>query len=195
MCQRFTIFEEKTDDELISLLTQNNEKAFVCIYERYHRLLYVVAFKYLKSKELSQDAVQQIFLRLWEGRSMLMIQVNLKNYLFTMLKNHVLNEIRNSLTALEKIYEMSQRMPQQEDSLDKKLEKQEAVVLLYQAIETLPDQKRQVCLYKLKEDLSNQEIADKMGLSVPTVKSHYSKAIQMLRDYFYQLFILLLMGL
>lgn len=195
MSERFPIFKDKTDDELLGLLTQNNEKAFETIYERYNKLLYAIAFKYLKNRELSQDAVQQIFLKFWESRSTLMIHINLKNYLFTMLKNHVLNEIRNNLTALEKIYEISQTVPQQEDELEHKLEKKEIEVLLYRAVEALPDQKRQVCLYKLQEDLSNQEIAEKMGISISTVKTHYSKALQMLREYFCQLLMLVTIGL
>ncbi|UKI47213.1 MAG: LuxR C-terminal-related transcriptional regulator [Phocaeicola vulgatus] len=60
----------------------------------------------------------------------------------------------------------------------------------YQAIDHLPKQKRQVCLYKLKGNLSNQEIADKMNISVPTVKTHYAQAIKkycghISRDYFF----------
>ena len=62
----------------------------------------------------------------------------------------------------------------------------------YQAIEHLPEQKRQVCLYKLKGNLSNQEIADKMSISVPTVKTHYAQAIKILRTHFERLFLFLL---
>jgi DNA-directed RNA polymerase specialized sigma24 family protein len=42
--------------------------------------LYVLAYKYLKSTYSSEDAVQQVFLKLWEARSLLMVNVNLRNY-------------------------------------------------------------------------------------------------------------------
>lgn len=138
------------------------------------------------------DAVQQVFLKLWESRSLLTINVNLKNYLFTMLKNHVLNEIRNNLTALEKIYELSQSSVYYVNKLIEELEEKELTQQLYHAIDKLPTQKRLVCLYKLKESLSNQEIADEMGISVATVKSHYSEAIKMLRAHFNKILFMLL---
>ena len=107
---------------------------------------------------------------MWEARSLLMVNVNLRNYLYTMLKNHVLNEIRNNNSAVEKNYEIVQSAPEYEDELLIKIEEQDMMSHFYQAIDHLPEQKRQVCLYKLKGNLSNQEIADKMNISVPTVK-------------------------
>ena len=156
----------RSDEDLLTSLRQGSEDAFTVIYERYHKLLYVLAYKYLKSTYSSEDAVQQVFLKLWEARSLLMVNVNLRNYLYTMLKNHVLNEIRNNNSAVEKNYEIVQSAPEYEDELLIKIEEQDMMSHFYQAIDHLPEQKRQVCLYKLKGNLSNQEIADKMNISV-----------------------------
>lgn len=181
----------QTDDELLILLQKGNEGAFTAIYERYHKLLYVLAYKYLKDNDSAKDAVQQLFLKLWESRSFCSININLKNYLYTMLKNHLLNEIRNNCTALEKNYALAQEAVEYENEIIAKLEEKEITEQLYRAIADLPEQKKTVCLYKLKDGLSNQEIAEKMHLSVPTVKTHYSQAIKLLREHFDKLFILL----
>lgn len=182
----------RSDEDLLASLRQGSEDAFTVIYERYHKLLYVLAYKYLKSTYSSEDAVQQVFLKLWEARSLLTVNVNLRNYLYTMLKNHVLNEIRNNTSAVEKNYEIVQSAPEYEDELLIKIEEQDMMSHFYQAIDHLPEQKRQVCLYKLKGNLSNQEIADKMNISVPTVKTHYAQAIKILRTHFERLFLFLL---
>ena len=182
----------RSDEDLLTSLRQGSEDAFTVIYERYHKLLYVLAYKYLKSTYSSEDAVQQVFLKLWEARSLLMVNVNLRNYLYTMLKNHVLNEIRNNNSAVEKNYEIVQSAPEYEDELLIKIEEQDMMSHFYQAIDHLPEQKRQVCLYKLKGNLSNQEIADKMNISVPTVQTHYAQAIKILRAHFERLFLFLL---
>ena len=182
----------RSDEDLLTSLRQGSEDAFTVIYERYHKLLYVLAYKYLKSTYSSEDAVQQVFLKLWEARSLLMVNVNLRNYLYTMLKNHVLNEIRNNNSAVEKNNEIVQSAPEYEDELLIKIEEQDMMSHFYQAIDHLPEQKRQVCLYKLKGNLSNQEIADKMNISVPTVKTHYAQAIKILRAHFERLFLFLL---
>lgn len=182
----------QSDEELLVSLRQGSEDAFTIIYERYHKLLYVLAYKYLKSSYSSEDAVQHIFLRLWESRSLLTVNVNLRNYLYTMLKNHVLNEIRNNNSAIEKNYEIVQLSPEYENELLAGIEEKDMMSHFYQAIDRLPEQKRQVCLYKLKGNLSNQEIADKMKISVPTVKTHYAQAIKLLRTHFGKLFLFLL---
>ena len=195
MHKRFLSISGQTDDELLILLQKGNERAFTAIYERYHKLLYVLAYKYLKDNDTAKDAVQQIFLKLWESRSLFSIQINLRNYLYTMLKNHLLNEIRNNYTALEKNYELAQETIEYENEILSKLEEKEMTEQLYRAIDSLPEQKKAVCLYKLKDSLSNQEIAEKMQISIPTVKTHYSQAIKLLREHFDKLLILLLSSL
>lgn len=195
MHKRFLSISGQTDDELLILLQKGNERAFTAIYERYHKLLYVLAYKYLKNNDTAKDAVQQIFLKLWESRSLFSIHINLRNYLYTMLKNHLLNEIRNNYTALEKNYELAQETIEYENEILSKLEEKEMTEQLYRAIDSLPEQKKAVCLYKLKDSLSNQEIAEKMQISIPTVKTHYSQAIKLLREHFDKLLILFLSSL
>lgn len=181
-----------TDEDLLAQLQQESEEAFTVIYERYHKLLYVLAYKYLKSTCASEDAVQQVFLKLWEGRTLLSVNVNLRNYLYTMLKNHVLNEIRNRNSAIEKNYEIMQSTPEYEDEVFALLEEKDMQSHFYRILQRLPEQKRRVCLYKLKGNLSNQEIAAKMNLSIPTVKTHYAQAIKLLRSHLKRLFLVLL---
>ena len=62
-----------------------------------------------------------------------------------------------------------------------KLEKREQMSLFYRALSKLPPQKKEICLMKLRGDMSNQEIADRLHVSVNTVKSHYQEALKMLR--------------
>lgn len=195
MHKRFLFISGQTDDELLILLQKGNERAFTAIYERYHKLLFVVAYKYLKDNDSAKDAVQQIFLKLWESRTLFSISINLRNYLYTMLKNHLLNEIRNNYTALEKNYELAQEAIEYENEILSKLEEKEMTEQLYRAINDLPEQKKAVCLYKLRDNLSNLEIAKKMQISIPTVKTHYSQAIKLLREHFDKLLILLLSSL
>lgn len=150
-------------------------------YERYHKLLYVLAYRYLMSSDMAEDVVQHVFTRLWEFRSELRVGISLKNYLFTMTKNHVLNLIRNENSAIAKNYEMAQAASPYEDNLIEKLEKKELMSSFYKAVEMLPVQKRDICLMKVQEELTNQEIAERMNLSVNTIKTHYSEALKLLR--------------
>ncbi len=169
------------DDALFARVQKGDEKAFTIVYERYNKLIYVLAYRYLQDKARAEDVVQYVFVKLWEYRATLQIGVSLKNFLFTMAKNHVLNLIRNENTALEKSYEIAQQIAEYEDDLAEKLEKRERISLFYKALGKLPEQKREICLMKLRGDMSNQEIADRLHISVNTVKSHYSEAVKILR--------------
>lgn len=173
---------DQPDDMLLSRLQNGDEKAFTAIYERYNKMLYVLAYKYLKDTFLAEDIVQQVFLKLWESRSLFVGFVHLRNYLYTMTKNLVLNEIRDNLSDMEKNYAVIQNAPEFEDKLQSALEEKDLFQHFYKILAELPEQKRKVCLLKIRDNLSNQEVADKLHISVPTVKSHYSQAIKLLRD-------------
>ena len=173
-------YTDTDDEKLFALIEQGDEGAFTQAYERYHKLLYVLAYRYLMSSDMAEDVVQHVFARLWEFRSELHVGISLKNYLFTMTKNHVLNLIRNENSAISKNYEIAQSTPVYEDNLIEKLEKKELMSSFYKAVDMLPAQKRDICL-KVQEELTNQEIAERMNLSVNTIKTHYSEALKLLR--------------
>ena len=174
-------YTDTDDEKLFALIEQGDEGAFTQAYERYHKLLYVLAYRYLMSSDMAEDVVQHVFSRLWEFRSELRVGISLKNYLFTMTKNHVLNLIRNENSAIAKNYEMAQSASPYEDNLIEKLEKKELMSSFYKAVDMLPAQKRDICLMKVQEELTNQEIAERMNLSVNTIKTHYSEALKLLR--------------
>ena len=102
---------ELNDEALFALIEKGDERAFTQAYDRYHKLLYVLAYRYLMNANMAEDVVQHVFSRLWEFRTELRVGISLKNYLFTMTKNHVLNLIRNENSAITKNYEMAQSAP------------------------------------------------------------------------------------
>lgn len=178
------------DEKLFALIEQGDEGAFTQAYERYHKLLYVLAYRYLMNAAMAEDVVQHVFTRLWEFRSELRVGISLKNYLFTMTKNHVLNLIRNENSAVTKNYEMAQSAPAYEDNLVENLEKKEMMSSFYRALDMLPAQKREICLMKVEEELTNQEIAERMNLSINTIKTHYSEALKLLRKHLSKMLII-----
>lgn len=178
------------DEKLFALIEQGDEGAFTQAYERYHKLLYVLAYRYLMNAAMAEDVVQHVFTRLWEFRSELRVGISLKNYLFTMTKNHVLNLIRNENSAVAKNYEMAQSAPAYEDNLVENLEKKEMMSSFYKALDMLPSQKREICLMKVEEELTNQEIAERMNLSINTIKTHYSEALKLLRKHLSKMLII-----
>ena len=64
--------------------------------------------------------------------------------------------------------------------------------IFYMALEKLPEQKREICLLKVREELSNKEIAERMNLSVNTIKTHYSEALRLLRMHLKKMLMIIL---
>jgi RNA polymerase sigma-70 factor (family 1) len=180
------------DSELLIQLREGDEKAFSVVFDTYHRYLYVLANRYLMNDALAEDAVQFTFMRLWEGRETFDYKGGIKNLLYTILKNHVLNEIRHNNLVLQKNYELAQLSEEAEADFLQQFEADDFKKHFYRMIEELPPQKREVCMLKVQKGLSNQEVADTMQISVPTVKSHYTQVIKLLRSKLEKLIVLLI---
>lgn len=180
----------KNDLTLLTQLRDNDISAFEEIYIEYHQSLYRLAFRYLKSETSAEDAVQCVFLKLWEARKDLSIQVNLKNYLYSMIKNLVLNELRHNAVVVQSNYELLVLQQELDDSLQLGFEQKEMRDSLFSAINALPQRKKEICILKLQGDFSNEDIANEMNISVSTVKSHYMEALKTLRLQMRKLFTL-----
>ena len=142
------ITNAKNQSSAFAKVERGDVEAFTVVYNKYHKLLYVLAYRYLMDKAMAEDAVQHVFTRFWEFRSELRVGISLKNYLVTMTKNHILNVIRNENNAIAKNYEIAQSIPEYEDTLIENLEKKEMMSLFYKALDKLPPQKREICLMK-----------------------------------------------
>ncbi len=175
------------DNELFRRIKQGDRAAFTSIYERYNKMLYLLASRYFQNSTMAEDAVQHVFTRLWEFRSDIYVDLNARNYLFTMMKNYVLNVIRNENSAIEKNYQIAYSEQIYDDSLIEKIEEEELKSILNRAIAQLPEQKRMICLMKMEGKLTNQEIGEQMNLSANTVKTHYFQSIKILRAKLYSM--------
>jgi RNA polymerase sigma factor (sigma-70 family) len=142
---------EMDDRELFSKLQQGDGKAFEAIYEKYHRLLYAFALRHLESRDMAEDAVQQVFVHLWEIHTDIYVNISLRNYLYTMIKNHILNLIRSENTTFVRNYELAEAKQDYCEDLDDKIDKKEQMAMLYKAIASLPEQKRVVCMLKMEQ--------------------------------------------
>ena len=139
------------DSALTHQLKQGNQLAFTILYDTYSEQVYRLAFKYLCNKELAEDAVQNLFMKVWIKRTSLDESRPLNHFLFTVLKN--------------------------DEDMDK-----EQLDLVRHAIEQLSPQRRKIFSLKISGKYSNQEIADKLNLSVNTIKFQYSQSLKQIKE-------------
>lgn len=170
-----------SDLELQKLLLKEKGNIFIfeAIFERYWKRLYTYAFNVLKKEEVCEDIVQEIFISFWKNIKTTTI-LNLEAYLFRAVKNKIANHIRDlkfdqeHTDALENISSWSRGI---NDIEYKDFER----TVLSQVNELSP-KCREVFMMSRFEDYSNQEIAEKLNLSIYTVEKHITNALRTLRS-------------
>lgn len=170
-----------SDEELVRLLQQHDERAFKLIFDRYYRPLTLFAMKYVGEVEEAKEITQELFIRLWSRQSLLDIQFSLKTYLYRGVRNACLNYLETNKVAQQRLQEY--RSP--ERTADNALEHMMAAeqeALLMNAVDNLPEKCRQIFLLSRTEKLSNQAIATKLGVSVKTVEAQITIALKRLRE-------------
>lgn len=170
-------YDETNAARLISL---SDEKAFKWAYDQYAPGLYVLACSMLGSSDEAKGAVQTVFVKLWEERVELRITRSLRNYLYTCTKHYILNRIRHLDAERRHSVYISLLYSEEDNSLEERLDARDRLMILEHVIADLPPQQSRVLALK-QEGLSNAEIAQKLGISVPTVKFHYAQLLCTLR--------------
>ena len=167
--------------------------AFTILYNTYSDQAYRLAFKYLCNKELAEDAVQNLFMKVWTKRDCLDERRPLNHFLFTVLKNDILNilrDSRNNIFVLDDCLELLERID--DDQVDDEIDR-EQLDMIHRAIDQLSPQRRKIFSLKISGQYSNQEIADKLHLSVNTVKFQYSQSLKQIKELIRQCAISLLL--
>jgi len=171
-------YSEHTDQELTALLKQGDREAFNQIYHRYVPYLYQYAFNILKDEDECTDAVQDIFVWLWENR--LKINVNvLKGYLISAVKYKLTRVIQGSKRRSEIL---SVTPLQQESFIDDSLEVKELKQAIQEFVSMLPERARMIFEMSRHEYLSNKEIAAKLNISEKTVENQMTIVLKKLKS-------------
>lgn len=177
---------------LVKALKEGNQLAFSIVYKTYAAQTFSLAFKYLLNKELAEDAVQNLFLKLWLKKEEIDETKPINRYLFTMLKNDLLNTLRDSKKNIYLLEDCLSMVLELEDNSQNENLKQEQMNIIQQALEQLSPQRRKVFEMKVSGKYSNLEIADKLNLSINTIKFQYSQSLKQIRATVGELSLLLL---
>lgn len=153
------------------------------LFDRYNKPLFFLAKKYLKENGLAEDAVQDVFVKFWEKRSNLDVSKSIKGLLFTILKNHLLNTIRKQKSRIVSEFEVNDDIQPGHDQTEDVVIYAEYEDIVKNGLGELSDGKRVVFELKVYEGLSNEQIAEKLLVTIHTVKSHYYHGSKFMRTY------------
>lgn len=168
-----------------------DQHAFLEIYERYHAGLYAAAAKRCQCAEAAEEIVQDLFITLWKKREKIVVQLSLSGYLYTSIRNLVINHLQYE--ALRKGIRGNSELKDEyyDNSLEESLVARDLHSYIKQQVKLLPIKCRSVFELSRFEHKSNKQIASELGLTEKTVENHISRAIKYLRIGLQQLVIIL----
>lgn len=168
---------------ILTLLEGGSEFAFVQIFDRYRPRIYKTARQFLKSPELAEEIVQEVFMKLWLRRATACEIEKLDAYLFTMARNLTLDTLRKQAYEAGEARRMAVGMDMIGNASDEPLLESQYTELLQEAVSLLPPQQQQVFRLAKVEGLSHEAIAAQLNISRLTVKTHMAKALQSIRNH------------
>lgn len=168
---------------LLEKVAAGDEQAFRKLFDRSWENIYNVALAFTKSHELSEEIVQDVFLKIWVRRDQLGAVERFDDYLFIIARNHIFNTLRKKIREQPFTEELKNYFLVTGDSPEGRLLYKESEQLVQRALEQLPPQQQKVWILSRQQGLSQEEIAIALQISRHTVKSHMSKALQSIRDY------------
>jgi RNA polymerase sigma-70 factor (family 1) len=178
-----------SDGELLELLRSGHEAAFTDLYRRYWERLYVIASNTLGSQE-AEEAVHDVFLRIWKMRDTIVIRETLQQYLGAAIKYEVINRLRKQACRRQLFNRFEQGPVVSNDPTEEFIREKELIAELETTIRALPEKCQIVFRLSRGQGYSHREIAKKLGLSENTVESHIRRALHTLRHHFQRLLFL-----
>lgn len=168
---------------MVSLIRNGDAEAFDEVYDRYWLKLYAEAARRVRSEDDAKDVVQDLFITLWEKRESIEIRNSLAAYLFTAIRNRILNYIKANIVKGDYLDTLAATIHRFDHPADAQAISDDMDSFIDQWINHLSPRVKQIFMLSRRENLSIREIAQKLSLSDQTVKNQLGKAVSDLRRY------------
>jgi RNA polymerase sigma-70 factor, ECF subfamily len=167
---------------LINGILTHNKIVFDFVFHYYYSGLCAYCERITGSRQTAEDIVQDLFIYLWIKHDQINITFSLKNYLFTSVKNRALDFIKHEKVKIRKLNSLD---PSDKNSVDNLssfwLAESELLEIIEKGLEKLTPRCREIFRLSRFEELKNQDIAEKLGISKRTVELQISNALKILR--------------
>lgn len=169
------------EQELLLQLAAGSEAAFTAIFHHYRGRLYHYIFSITASRETAEDTVHDVFLKIWNNREKMAGIENMNAYLFRICHNQAITGLRRMAKETLILSELQQENIPFLSHADPACQK-EIRDSIQQAVNRLSPQQRQVFLLSRQDGLKHKQIAEQLGVSINTVKTHLGQALRFLRE-------------
>lgn len=169
--------------ELLSRIACDDAQAFTCLFNCYKNKIYTTAYKLTESPAMAEEAVQEIFMKLWIKRKDLPGIEHFSAWFYTVARNHMFTLFkRKAVNACREINEIDPARFFTNDAEERILFR-ETETIIKKAMHALPPQQNKVYHLIKEKGYKKEEVAAFLNLSPETVKIHLAKAMKNIRAY------------
>ena len=179
-------YEHLEDEQLVSLIVQQDQGGLGALYDRYGKAVFGFVYNLLGDAGQTEEVVQEVFLRVWlrastyrpeRGRS--------RTWIMSMAHHRAVDELRKR-RRLQDILETEARLTlmdsrARQDTAAEEAEQREESEIVHKALESLPEEQRQVIRMSYYEGYSQTEIAELLQRPLGTVKTRMRLGMQKLK--------------
>jgi RNA polymerase sigma-70 factor (family 1) len=174
-------YSKYSDEELFGLLKDDDQAAYLEIYDRYKILLQQHAIRKLSDMDDVEDILQELFIDLWDKRSAIHLTTGLVNYLYTAMRNRIFNHFYKKQREGKYLDSLAELIDKGVYATDLAIREKEFAEIIRAEIDALPPRMREVFLLHRNEGLTYKEIAEQLGTSDLTVATQVKKSLKTLR--------------
>lgn len=172
------------DADLVHRIKYGNKDAYQELFERYAPRIFQFAHSYLKNEADAEELVQDVFMKIWEKRKTLDATQNIKSFIFKIAINTIYDFIRrkNVENAFNDFVKTNHES--NSNSTWDTVIVNEMLGTLKELVAQLPEHCRKIYRLSKEKGLSNDEIAQKLGISKRTVENQLYRATAFLKKHF-----------
>ena len=157
-----------------------DDRAFERLFLGHYATLCEYVNSFLRAPDLSEEVVQTVFMNIWTHRARWQPQGGVRAYLFAACRNQAIDILRHERIVASSTREAAS-LPTRSPHADVQLETSDLIDKLGAVVTGLPERRRLVVLLRWQHQMTNQEIARRLGISVKGVEVQYSRALADLR--------------
>ena len=176
-----TIHKLINETELFAELAEGNERAFETIYHHYNKRLAPFVDKMVRSPELAEEIVQDIFVHLWLNRQLLANVSHPTSYLFNIATNKTLDYLKKIANNAKLMDRIASRSTEYGNETEERVIFRESAAIIQMAVSALPEQRRLIYHLSRVEGLTHEQIAERLNISKHTVKNQMVHALKSIR--------------
>ncbi|UZR93221.1 RNA polymerase sigma-70 factor [Chondrinema litorale] len=170
-----------SDQDIMESIANDDELVFKKLFETYYEELIRFAIRHVRSPEVAEGIVQEVFLYLWEKRKDINLKSSLRSYLYAATRYQAIYFFREQ-NKTPKLNEISQGTEVSSgDDSQLLLEFLEVEKDLNKAVDALPPKCKEIYQLSREEGLSYKQIAEKLHISVKTVENQLIIALKRIR--------------